>query len=117
MDIVKESAKSLLQSVLKQLCGLETTSKKIMYMERFVYLLRYDSKDMIPISNVPFLSTKAKLDFTIYKFYTMLLAEGITGGLKINRKCEINLTLRIQIESAIKLFKRRCQIYCSVREH
>ena len=66
VDIVKESAKSLLQSVLKQLCGLETTSKKIMYMERFVYLLRYDSKDMIPILNVPFLSTKAFLDLTIY---------------------------------------------------
>ena len=39
----KERAKSLLQSVLKQLCGLES-SQTIMYLERFVYFLRYDRK-------------------------------------------------------------------------
>ena len=30
-----------------------------------------------------------------FLLFTILLAEGLTGGLKINRKCDINLTLRI----------------------
>ena len=69
--VVKERAKSLLQSVLKQLCGLET-SKTIMYMEKFVYLLaqvwqqRHDS-----YFNVPFPSIKASLDFIIYYFVSL----------------------------------------------
>lgn len=61
----------MLQSVLKQLCGLET-SKIIMYMEKFVYLLaqvrqqRHDS-----YFNVPFPSIKALLDFIIYYFVSL----------------------------------------------
>ena len=79
MDIgVNERAKSLLQSVLKQLCGLEC-SKTIMYLEILI------------LSGI---RTKIDLYFLLF---TILLAEGLTGGLKINRKCDINLTLRIQI--------------------
>ena len=125
----KERAKSLLQSVLKQLCGLES-SQTIMYLERFVYFLRYDRKPnpcillvfclpdsgwqsmilmlmltLVSLSDCQydsptFLRTWFKCPYwpkssRSYYLFIILLAEGLTGGLKINRKCDINLTLRI----------------------
>ena len=77
---VKERAKSLLQSVLKQLCGLEC-SQTIMYVLFGIRTRVLDTNE----------------EWFYFLLFTILLAEGLTGGLKINRKCDINLTLRIQI--------------------